>query len=376
MTTATRARAASISSRRAPARSLASASSAVRTRLSAAATRSLRHVPPRRRIVSLLARAGVGLEQRLEALEVLFGGVELGSRGGRRRRGRWRSAIRPAGCPRRARRPGPAAAALRPRPAPPSRGRWRAATSRVSSVSTVWPGCTRSPSFTVSVRMRPPTSGARRISVASTWPDTRMRSVGASFAQPTAIARATVRERASVSSAALVSSASWRRKHPLAVSWLWAITSSWDMATNIGKSAPLRAGCAATRSRAALIMIGPRTDVVGEDGMHGPEHAARWPCVRIAAKLVKTHAHVRQRVGVETRRAFGDLAQHQRGKPRPRLGMRTKAVDEPIELRRPAVRSRSAIARDGRAHAAQACRRRRRDRARACRRSGSRSSPC
>ena len=40
-----------------------------------------RHVPPRRRIVSLLARAGVVREQGLEAREILLGGVELGLRG-------------------------------------------------------------------------------------------------------------------------------------------------------------------------------------------------------------------------------------------------------------------------------------------------------
>ncbi len=41
-----------------------------------------RHITPRRRIVSLLPGAGVALEQRLESIEVLLGGLELRSGGG------------------------------------------------------------------------------------------------------------------------------------------------------------------------------------------------------------------------------------------------------------------------------------------------------
>jgi len=40
-----------------------------------------RHVPPRRRIVALLSRSGIVLEQSVEADEILLGGIELGSRG-------------------------------------------------------------------------------------------------------------------------------------------------------------------------------------------------------------------------------------------------------------------------------------------------------
>ena len=37
-----------------------------------------RHVPPRRRIVTLFARAGVGAEQRFEALEIRVGRSKIG----------------------------------------------------------------------------------------------------------------------------------------------------------------------------------------------------------------------------------------------------------------------------------------------------------
>ena len=183
LTTVTRARAASISSR--PGAGLEFRERFLRRPHAALRLRDAisRHIPPRRRIVALLARSGVVLEQRVEANEILLGGIELRSRGGRLRRGRFRSATAPAGRPRRARRPARAATALRLRPAPPSRAESTSCTSRVSSVSTICPGCTRSPSFTVSVRMRPPTSGARRVSVASTCPETRSRSLGASSEQ-------------------------------------------------------------------------------------------------------------------------------------------------------------------------------------------------
>ena len=51
-----------------------------------------RHIAPRRRIVALLAGAGVGLEQGFEALEVLFGGRQL--RLGRRLLGLGRDNLR------------------------------------------------------------------------------------------------------------------------------------------------------------------------------------------------------------------------------------------------------------------------------------------
>ena len=48
----------------------------------------LRRIPSRDRIVSLLARARVGREERFEPFDVLFGGVEIGGRGGDVRLGR------------------------------------------------------------------------------------------------------------------------------------------------------------------------------------------------------------------------------------------------------------------------------------------------
>ena len=145
---ATRARAASISSRRAPARRRATVSRAARTRSRAPCARALRHVAPRHRIVALLARARVGGEQRLEALDV---GLRA-RRARRRRRGRRlrrrRPAPRPGGCPRRARR----RASSRSCASACSRSACaRASASSASAVSrraTRSPALTRSPSAT------------------------------------------------------------------------------------------------------------------------------------------------------------------------------------------------------------------------------------
>ena len=155
-----------------------------RTRLSAAWHTLARHVAPRRRIVSLLARAGVGLEQRLEALEVLLGGLELGSRGrhvgarGLRPAPRaWRmSSTREPACSSAQLRFGLAAVRLGALDG-------QLDVARVERGGSARPASTRSPSFTASVRMRPPTSGASRTSVASTWPDARISFDGASFVQ-------------------------------------------------------------------------------------------------------------------------------------------------------------------------------------------------
>ena len=77
-TAATRARAPSISSRRAPALSLATPSRAAPARARAESHAISRHISSRGGIVSLLLRTGVALQQLLEALEVLLRGRELG----------------------------------------------------------------------------------------------------------------------------------------------------------------------------------------------------------------------------------------------------------------------------------------------------------
>ena len=80
-TAAIRARAAATSSRRAPDRTLHQGLSC---RFRAVASRRYardRHVPPRQGVVTLLARSGVGCEQRVEALEIGLRRLELG-RGG------------------------------------------------------------------------------------------------------------------------------------------------------------------------------------------------------------------------------------------------------------------------------------------------------
>ena len=65
----------------------------------------------------------------------------------------------------------------------------------------------------------------------------------------------------------------------------------------------------------------------GSDERCGTRRSS-WPCFRIAAKLPITPRMCAMRVGVEARRAFGDLAQHHRRHPRPRLGHAHERFDE------------------------------------------------
>ena len=76
-TAATLARAPAISSARAPALSRATPSVAARVALARSGDSRGRHIAPRRRIVALLAGAGVRLEQRLEALQIHRRGLQL-----------------------------------------------------------------------------------------------------------------------------------------------------------------------------------------------------------------------------------------------------------------------------------------------------------
>ena len=105
------------------------------------------------------------------------------------------SAARDVGCA--PRRPAPAAWRTSSARAPArSRRSWAAAccrsaaarsssssASRVSRRAMTAPRATRSPSFAVSSTSRPPTSGATRTSVASTYPEARARSRGAAVPQ-------------------------------------------------------------------------------------------------------------------------------------------------------------------------------------------------
>ena len=188
VTTLIRARAASTSSRRAPARTRARVSSAVRTRLCAALTRSramsrlvaassrcLREpefdwsrLSKRSRSCSAAASSDPAADWSARAVAIWASACRTSS--GRAAACTSFSCESAAACSAFARS-------------------MASSTSRVSSVITVCPGCTRSPSLTLSVSTRPPASGAIRTSVASTWPETRMRSVGASSAQPMASTR-------------------------------------------------------------------------------------------------------------------------------------------------------------------------------------------
>ena len=139
-----------------------------RTRSSPAADALSRHVPARRGIVALLLRAGVGGEQRLEALQVALGGGQLlacaapdvGLGGGR-------AAPRPGGCPRRGRRPAAGAAGRRRRARSAAARRRASSMSAVSSRAMTSPASTRSPSATVS--SIEPAADLRR-DLAPRWP--------------------------------------------------------------------------------------------------------------------------------------------------------------------------------------------------------------
>ena len=106
-------------------------------------------------------------EQRLEALEVGRRRSAAPLRPPARPPAPTAPAPPPGGCPRHAIRPGAGAAARRPDRDPPPRAGCASSVSAVSSRAMRSPAFTRSPSATFTSRIRPPTSGATRTSVAS-----------------------------------------------------------------------------------------------------------------------------------------------------------------------------------------------------------------
>ena len=192
-TAATRASAASISSRRAPALSRASVSLAARDALARGLDPFPRHVPPRHGVVALLARAGVRGQQRLEALDVELGGGELG-RGG--------ALLGPGGSDLRLGLPDVLDAG--PGTQQPKLGVGliafgACAGQRELRVGRVEAGddarrrrraCPRRPRAPI---RRPPTWAATCTSVASTCPDTRTRSAGGACSQPASASAAAMR---------------------------------------------------------------------------------------------------------------------------------------------------------------------------------------